>query len=330
MKELPFDARYINAYTDFGFKKLFGETANKDLLIDFLNQVLPDDRRVVDLTFKKNDNLPDHESERKAIFDIHCVSPKGDTFIVEMQQGKLVFFKDRSVYYTSFPIREQAQRGIWSFELNPVCFIGILDFIYEDKPIQVIDSWQPKIRRDVYEKLYFCYLQMPAFNKQEHELETRLDKWLYFLKNLETFDAMPEIFAGDTVFEKAFHESELEHFTPDITSAYWQSRMAYWDNYALEESRRIDREDAVKAKAELEAVRLLKAEAEAQTAEAKAQIAEAEAQTAEAKAQTAEAKACINSLVITLFSLGLSVDVIAEKTGLSTEEVEQLVQSQQN
>jgi hypothetical protein len=42
--------RYINPFTDFGFKKLFGSEPNKDLLIDFLNQVLPGKHKVKDLT----------------------------------------------------------------------------------------------------------------------------------------------------------------------------------------------------------------------------------------------------------------------------------------
>jgi hypothetical protein len=28
--------KYVNPFTDFGFKKIFGDEANKDLLIDFL------------------------------------------------------------------------------------------------------------------------------------------------------------------------------------------------------------------------------------------------------------------------------------------------------
>ncbi len=64
-------ARYINPYTDFGFKKLFGEDANKDLLIDFLNQLLPEHHQIADLNFRNPENLADSSAERKAIFDIH-------------------------------------------------------------------------------------------------------------------------------------------------------------------------------------------------------------------------------------------------------------------
>ncbi|VFN01732.1 MAG: conserved hypothetical protein (putative transposase or invertase) [Candidatus Kentron sp. G] len=104
-------ARYLNPYTDFGFKKLFGEEANKDLLIDFLNQLLPSRHKIVELRFRNTEQLPDIASERKAIFDILCTSANGEQFIVEMQKAKLRYFTDRSLFYVTFPIQEQAKKG---------------------------------------------------------------------------------------------------------------------------------------------------------------------------------------------------------------------------
>ena len=116
-------SKYLNPYTDFGFKKLFGEEANKDLLADFLNQLLPPHHQIAELHFRNSEQLPDIPLERKAVFDIHCISTTGERFIVEMQKAKMNFFKDRSVYYASFPIREQAKKGDWLFKLAPVYFI---------------------------------------------------------------------------------------------------------------------------------------------------------------------------------------------------------------
>jgi flagellar biosynthesis/type III secretory pathway protein FliH len=59
-------AKYINPYTDFGFKKLFGEEGNKALLVDFLNQLLPTHHQIKDLTFLNVEALPDSSEERKA------------------------------------------------------------------------------------------------------------------------------------------------------------------------------------------------------------------------------------------------------------------------
>ena len=91
--------KYINPYTDFGFKRLFGVDGNKDLLIDFLNQLLPTKHQIKNLTFKNVENTPDLPEERKAIFDIHCESLTGERFIVEMQKAKIKYFKDRAIFY---------------------------------------------------------------------------------------------------------------------------------------------------------------------------------------------------------------------------------------
>ena len=96
---MALEDKYINPLTDFGFKKLFGSEPNKDLLIDFLNQLLPAIHKIKDLTYSQNEHLSDSEYDRKAIFDLYCESQSGERFIVEVQKAKQNFFKDRSVYY---------------------------------------------------------------------------------------------------------------------------------------------------------------------------------------------------------------------------------------
>ena len=104
-------AKYINPFTDFGFKKIFAEEASKPLLLDFLNAVLPPDDKIKSLTFKKNEQLGQTEFDRKAIYDIFCENQQGEKFIVELQKAKQNYFKDRTIYYSTFPIQEQAEKG---------------------------------------------------------------------------------------------------------------------------------------------------------------------------------------------------------------------------
>ncbi|MEA5140580.1 Rpn family recombination-promoting nuclease/putative transposase [Arcicella rigui] len=224
-------ARYINPYTDFGFKKLFGEEGNKDLLIDFLNQLLPPHHQIADLNFRNPENLADFSTERKAIFDIHCKALSGEKFIVEMQKAKVKYFKDRSLFYITFPIREQAQQGDWNFRLEPIYFVAILDFEYDEaEEIR-------KFRRDVslkdqdgdifFDKLHFKFLQMPLFNKKENELATKFDKWCYFLKNLESFDQIPNIL-NEPIFQKAFGTAELANLSIEQRAIYEENLIQYW------------------------------------------------------------------------------------------------------
>lgn len=225
-------AKYINPYTDFGFKKLFGEEADKDLLIDFLNQLLPAKHKIVNLTFKNPEQLGAVESERKAIFDIHCENDKGDRFIVEMQKAKIKFFKDRAVFYTTFPIKEQAEKGDWNFKLNPVYCVAILDFEFGDDREQKSHMSHVQLKdqycQTFYDKLTYIFIEMPRFTKTENELENHFDKWLYFLKHLETFESIPDILKED-VFIKGFEIAEISHFNKKELAEYEESLKHYRD-----------------------------------------------------------------------------------------------------
>jgi len=225
-------AKYINPYTDFGFKKLFGEEANKDLLIDFLNQLLPAQHKIVSLIFKSPEQIGDIKSDRKAIFDIHCENDKGDRFIVEMQKAKLKFFKDRAVFYTTFPIKEQAEKGDWNFKLNPVYCVAILDFTFGDDREQkdYMSNVQLKDQycQTFFNKLRYIFIEMPRFTRQEHELADQFDKWLYFLKHLEDFENIPGILKED-VFLKAFKVAEIANFDEKQLAEYEESLKHYRD-----------------------------------------------------------------------------------------------------
>lgn len=228
-------AKYLNPFTDFGFKKIFGEEASKPLLLDFLNALLPTADKIVDLTFKNNEQLGQTDLDRKAIYDIYCENEKGEKFIVELQKAKQNYFKERTIYYSTFPIREQAEKGEWNYDLKAVYCIGILDFTFDDyetepEKSEVVHTIKLKNQngKTFYDKLTFIYLEMPNFKQTDTELETRLDKWLYFIKNLEDFQTIPTIIA-DEVFSQAFEKAELAKFGPTERENYENSLKMYRD-----------------------------------------------------------------------------------------------------
>ncbi|MFK7950060.1 MAG: Rpn family recombination-promoting nuclease/putative transposase [Saprospiraceae bacterium] len=224
--------RYINPLTDFGFKKLFGSEPNKPLLIDFLNQILPDNKQVKDLTYASNDKMGRTELDRKAIFDLYCIGKDGERFIVEMQKAKQNYFKDRSVFYTSFPIQEQAIKGIWDYQLKPVYSIGILDFIFDDhkndNTLHHIVELKNQRCEVFYDKLKFVYIELPKFKKTEDELETQFDKWLYVLTHLSNLQNRPKKLQ-ERVFKRLFEAAEIAKFTPKELEAYDRSLKYYRD-----------------------------------------------------------------------------------------------------
>ena len=225
-------AKYVNPFTDFGFKKIFGEDASKPMLIDFLTSILPESN-IVDLTFKDKDKLGKAKDDRKAVYDIYCETRSGEKIIVELQKAKQNYFKDRTIFYTSFPIQEQAERGDWDYSLKAVYCIGILDFKFDEDKLsrgEVIHTVQLKDHHNqvFYDKLKFVYLEMPHFDKSEIELKTRLDKWLYFIKHLEDFQSIPDIFK-DEIFRQAFEKAEIAKYTNDERLEYEQNLKNYRD-----------------------------------------------------------------------------------------------------
>jgi predicted transposase/invertase (TIGR01784 family) len=228
--------KYINPFTDYGFKRLFGEEPNKDLLLDFLNELLKHEQgKITELTYLKSDKLGSSEEDRKAVFDLYCQNERGEKFIVELQKTKQKFFKDRTVYYSTFPIREQAQRGSdWSFELKAVYTVAILDFVFDE------DQDEPdKFRYDVkltdietcqvfYDKLTFVYLEMPKFQKDVKELSTRFDKWMFVIRNLNKLDRIPDELR-EGIFERLFEVAEIARFSPEEVQAYEDSLKSYRD-----------------------------------------------------------------------------------------------------
>ena len=229
-----FVEKYVNPFTDFGFKKLFGEEPNKDLLLDFLNELLKEEQgQITELTYLKNEHL-DQDLNRKAIFDLYCTNERGERFIVELQKTKQNFFKDRTIYYSTFPIREQAKRADWNYELNAVYTIAILDFVFDEgknEPnkyrydVKLIDQETCSI---FYNKLTFIYLEMPKFGKTLTQLETRFDKWLYVLRNLNKLDRVPEKLK-ENVFERLFETAEIARFDHQQLNDYEESLKYYRD-----------------------------------------------------------------------------------------------------
>ncbi|MBP7496942.1 MAG: PD-(D/E)XK nuclease family transposase [Bacteroidales bacterium] len=227
--------KYVNPFTDYGFKRLFGEEMNKELLIDFLNELLHKEQgKIKKLTYLKNEKLGVSELDRRAIFDLYCENEKGEKFIVELQKTKQKFFKDRTLYYTTFPIREQAKRSNWDFELKAVYTIAILDFVFDDDKDET-DKYRYDIKlsdietnKVFYDKLMFIYLEMPKFNKTLSELKTRFDKWLYIIKNLNRLDKIPEKLR-EKIFLKFFEVAEIAKFSREQLDEYEDSLKYYRD-----------------------------------------------------------------------------------------------------
>jgi predicted transposase/invertase (TIGR01784 family) len=249
--EMPY-GRFIDPLSDFGFKRIFGTEANKDVLIDFLNVLFAGERFVADLTFNQNENNGQIPILRKAVFDLCCTGADGEQFIIEVQRVRQEYFKDRCLYYSASLIRDQVAAGVanWKYDLKPVYLIGLMDFSFEDS---ADDHYLHEIRlikrsnnQVFYDKFGLTFIEMPRFLKEEAELSTELDKWLYLLKNLSKLDDIPEVLE-EPVFDKVFRIAEVCNLNRQEKMAWDAYLKAKWDNensmdYAKKEAMREGRE----------------------------------------------------------------------------------------
>ena len=308
--------RYVNFYTDFAFKKLFGTEANKALLLSFLNSRFEGKERFVDITYLNSEHLGVSASERKAVFDVYCENERGEKILIEMQNGEQEYFKDRSIYYSTFPIREQAMKGkSWDYELKRVYTICFLNFTFDDK-----DEFSHEVKlTDVttgevfYDKLTYLYLEMPKYRKALPQLNTLYDKWLYAIKHLGELDERPAELK-EAIFNQLFETAEIAKYTPQERMDYEESLKNFRDWYSVITTAEKKGKAEGHAEGLAEGMQKGKAEGHAEGLVEGMQKGIAEG---DRKRQISTARS--------LKSMGiLSVSQIAEATGLTTDEIEAL------
>ena len=284
---------YIHPFTDFGFKKVFGEEESLGSLRAFLNTLLPQKHQIASLEFHKNEFAGRTTVDRKGVYDLFCKSSDGVSFIVELQKQKQTYFKDRSLYYTTFPIQQQAKQEAWNFKLQPVYCIGVLDFRFdEQKTDEIIHRVRLKDQNNevFIDKLNFIFLEIPNFTLALEDCHTNQDKWLYALKNMHSLDAVPEELQSVEGLPEAFALASVPMMSEQEFADYQRSLKVYRDNKnVLDTAKQEGREEMQTMVAQAEA-KAEQAEAKADQAEAKADQAEAKADQAEAKAEQAEAR----------------------------------------
>ena len=235
--------KFINPFTDFGFKHIFGREMDKDILIEFLNDLLEGEHTIKDLRIMNNERLPETEQGRKVIFDIHCETDKGERIIIEMQNREQPHFKDRALYYLSHSVVEQGIKGTWDYELAAVYGVFFLNFTLDEKNRPNNNRNEGKFRRDIVladretgqvfnPKFRQIYIELPRFNKEEEECETDFERWIYVLKNMETFQRLP-FKARKSVFEKLEQIVDIASLSKEDRMKYDESIKVYRDHLAV-------------------------------------------------------------------------------------------------
>lgn len=247
--------KFINPFTDYGFKKIFGQEISKDLLIDFLNDLLKGERVITDLTFLNNEQLPEWEDARSLIYDICCCTDTGEKIIVEMQNKSQAFFKERALYYLSHAVVRQGKRGeFWKFDIKAVYGVFFMNFLLKNNvklrtDVILADSETGELFSD---KMRQIFIALPVFDKDEDECDTDFERWIYVLKNMETLKRLP-FKARKAVFEKLEEIADVRALTEEENELYWRSVNAYRTHLCVldaskEEGREEGREEGAREK----------------------------------------------------------------------------------
>ena len=234
--------RFVNPFTDEGFKIVFGQEISKPLLLDFLNTLLEGEEHIVDLTFSDKEQVTDYEDDRLLIYDVFCTTSDGEKIIVEMQNKKQGYFKKRSIYYLSRAISRQGEKGKeWRYDIKAVYFVAFMNFQLPDLPGFRTDVALMDVKNKVVfsKDIRMTFLQLPLFTKEQEDCETYFEKWIYIFKNMNILERMPWA-AQNAVFEKLGELAEVAHLGTAERDRYERSLKHYRDTIDVFETAKED------------------------------------------------------------------------------------------
>ncbi|WP_444368157.1 Rpn family recombination-promoting nuclease/putative transposase, partial [Prevotella sp.] len=228
-------AQFINPFSDWGFKHIFGREISKDLLICFLNDLFAGEFVIKSLAFGNKEQIGLSKDSREVIFDIYCTTDEGKEIIVEMQNRGQEHFIDRALYYTSRVIVNQGIKGEWDYDIRPVYTICFMNFVDPLLPLGKLRTDMILADKDngkmVSDKIRMVYLMLPFFEKTETECENDFERWIFVLKNMNTFERMPFL-AKNAVFKKLAEISDLRTLSKKDMDKYEDSIRIMRDAYA--------------------------------------------------------------------------------------------------
>jgi predicted transposase/invertase (TIGR01784 family) len=213
--------KFVDPKTDIAFKKIFGNEAHKNVLIEFLNEMLELEYPIADVSITNSYQPPTIFGLKETALDIKATDTSGRQFIVEMQVEKELAFAKRALYYSSKAYSQQLKAAEKYHQLKPVIFLGILDFT-------LFEHQQPLSRHLILntqnmahdlKDLEFNFIELPKFTLAEAELETVTDKWIYFLQQATNLDHIPTN-SNTPALQQAYQIAEQHGWTAEELDAY--------------------------------------------------------------------------------------------------------------
>jgi predicted transposase/invertase (TIGR01784 family) len=227
--------KFADVKNDIAFRKIFGNENRTESLISFLNAVLGFEGKdkIVSVTIVNPYQLPKLKGGKVSILDVRATDQKKQQFIVEMQVAEQDGFSKRVLYYLTKSYNSQIRRADQYRKLKPAYFIGILNFSHTKNPkyisrnrIQDIDTGEVTIK-----DVDFSFIELGKFTKTVEQLETLTDKWIYFIKNAENLELIPEN-VDDKGLLSAYKEANQHTWSQEELDAYDYADMRKEDGRA--------------------------------------------------------------------------------------------------
>ncbi len=228
--------KFVDIKNDIAFRKIFGNENKKEILISFLNAVLgfTGDKKIVSITLLNPFQLPELVHYKTTVIDVKATDQSGHYYIIEMQVADKGNFAKRIELYTSRACTMQIGQGNDYHLIKPVIFIGILNFNFMDSPKYVTRHiiCDPETKEQKLTDFEYYFIELLKFKKNLQGCETLIDKWLYFIKNAEKLEVVPDKIDDDGL-AKAYQDANKMNWTPEELDMYDYAKMRERD--AVEE-----------------------------------------------------------------------------------------------
>ncbi len=239
--------KFIDPRIDYAFRKIFGSEDAKEILISFLESLmgLEGEKRIRDIVITDPYLLPTVKALKTSILDVRCTDHRGISYIVEMQVRKVRAFLRRIQYNASKTYAGQIATSDDYPKLNQVIAVTITDF-------SLFDSFAHYVSRHITQEeksgehyltgIIYYFIELPKFEKELNEIESVLDKWIYFIKKARELEEIPEKFRSGP-FDRAFQKAMIANMNPRELEDYDKACMAVADargaiELAMEEGRK--------------------------------------------------------------------------------------------
>ncbi|AOV87262.1 transposase [Wolbachia endosymbiont of Drosophila incompta] len=298
-------SKFLDPKNDVSFKRIFGTEKNRDILIHFLNDILgfTGKNEIKDIEFLSTIQDPDIAAKKQSIVDVLCRDSSGVQYVCEMQVAKTKGFEKRAQYYAAKAYSRQADKGDQYHNLKEIIFIAIADCVlfpnkseYKSKhTIRDEDTNEHDLK-----DFYFIFIELPKFPKnKEDQLENIVEKWVYFFRYADetSEEELEKIIGSDVIIKKAYEELNRFNWSEKEFIAYEQEIKRILDEQAVLAQKLDDATEKGREEGKEEGI----------------QIGHEKGRKAE-KIEVAK-----NSL-----KAGVSIDVIAQITGLSIDEIQKL------